>query len=89
MVRQRKNPFSYRLRLVTQARQHGLKAAARAFQTTRPTVRKWVRRFQAQGLKGLEAAPVVGVPVPTRAAAQWPSRSGLCAARSPPSALNA
>ena len=55
MVRQRKNPFSYRLRLVTHARQHGLKAAARAFQTTRPTVRKWVRRFQAQGLKGLEA----------------------------------
>jgi transposase len=55
VVRQMKNAFSYRLRLVTPARQHGLKAAARAFQTTLPTVRKWVRRFQAQGLKGLEA----------------------------------
>jgi len=55
VVRQMQNPFSYRLGLVTHARQHGLKAAARAFQTTRPTVRKWVRRFQAQGLKGLEA----------------------------------
>ena len=55
VVRQMKNPFSYRLCLVTHARQHGLKAAARAFQTTVPTVRKWVRRFRAQGLKGLAA----------------------------------
>jgi transposase len=55
VVRQMKNAFNYRLRLVTHARQHGIKAAARAFQTTVPTVRKWVRRFQAEGLKGLEA----------------------------------
>ena len=54
MVRQMKNPFNYRLRLVTHARQHGIRAAARAFRTTVPTVRKWVRRYQAQGLKGLQ-----------------------------------
>ena len=46
MVRQRKNPFSYRLRLVTHARQHGLQAAARAFPTTRPPVRKGCGAFR-------------------------------------------
>jgi transposase len=54
VVRQMKNAFDYRLRLVTHARQHGIKAAARSFGTTAPTVRKWVRRYEAQGLKGLQ-----------------------------------
>jgi transposase len=54
VVRQMKNAFSYRLRLVMQARQQGIKAAARAFRTTVPTLRKWLRRYQAQGLKGLQ-----------------------------------
>jgi transposase len=53
VVRQMKNAFNYRLRLVTYARCHGIKAAARAFRTTVPTVRKWLRRWEAQGLKGL------------------------------------
>jgi transposase len=55
LVRQMKNPYSYRLALVDYARAHGIKAAARAFQTTVPTVRKWLRRYQAQGAKGLQA----------------------------------
>jgi transposase len=54
VVRQMRNAFNYRLRLVTQARQHGIKAAARAFATTVPTVRKWLRRYEGQGLKGLQ-----------------------------------
>ena len=54
VVRQMKNAFDYRLRLVTHARQHGIKAAARAFRTTVATVRKWRRRYAGQGLKGLE-----------------------------------
>ena len=54
VVRQMPNAFNYRLQLLTQARQHGIKAAARAFGTTVPTVRKWLRRYQAQGLKGLQ-----------------------------------
>ena len=54
LIRQMKNPFNYRLGLVGYARQHGIKAAARAFQTTVPTVRKWLRRYRAQGLKGLQ-----------------------------------
>ena len=54
VIRHMKNAFNYRLRLATHARQHGIKAAARAFSTTVPTVRKWVRRYQAQGLQGLQ-----------------------------------
>jgi len=54
LVRQMKNPFNYRLRLVTHARQHGIKATARAFRTTVPTVRKWVRRWEEHGLEGLK-----------------------------------
>ena len=54
VVRQMPNAFNYRLRLVTHARQHGIKAAARAFRTTLPTVRKWLRRYEGQGLKGLQ-----------------------------------
>jgi len=54
VVRPMKNAFNYRLRLVTHARQHGIKAAARAFRTTVATVRKWRRRHEGQGLKGLQ-----------------------------------
>jgi len=54
VVRQMKNAFNYRLRLVTHARQHGIKAAARAYRATVPTVRKWWRRYEERGLKGLE-----------------------------------
>ncbi len=40
LVRRMNNSFDYRLRLVAHARQHGIKAAARAFQTTVLAVRK-------------------------------------------------
>lgn len=53
LVREMKDAYNHRLRLVQYARQHGLKAAARTFHTTRPTVRKWVRRYQQEGPKGL------------------------------------
>jgi len=53
VIRQMPNAFNYRLYLVAHARQHGIKAAARAFCTTVATVRKWLRRYEAQGLKGL------------------------------------
>lgn len=54
LIREMKNPFNHRRRLVDFARQQGIKAAAREFRSTVPTVRKWLRRYQAQGLKGLE-----------------------------------
>ncbi len=54
LVRQMKNAFNYRLGLVTHARQCGIKATARDFRTTVPTVRKWVRRWEEHGLEGLK-----------------------------------
>lgn len=54
LIRDMPNAFHYRLALVTYARQHGIKAAAREFQTTVPTVRKWLRRYQARKLEGLK-----------------------------------
>jgi transposase len=53
LVREMKNAYNHRLRLVAHARQHGIKATARLFQTTVPTVRKWLRRYQQQGPSGL------------------------------------
>jgi len=53
LVREMKNAYNHRLRLVESAKQRGIKSTARLFTTTVPTVRKWLRRFQQQGLKGL------------------------------------
>src|ERR1700741_4791118 len=53
LIREMKNAYNHRLRLVQYARQEGIKAAARAFQTTVPTVRKWLRRYQQRGPSGL------------------------------------
>jgi transposase len=47
------NAYNHRLRLVQFARRHGIKPTARAFTTTVPTVRKWLRRFQQHGPSGL------------------------------------
>ncbi len=54
VVREMKNAFNYRLQLVTYARQHGIKAAAREYRTPVLTVRKWFRRWKEQGVKGLQ-----------------------------------
>ena len=53
LVREMKDAYNHRLRLVQYARQHGIKPTARAFATTVPTVRKWLRRYQQQGPRGL------------------------------------
>ena len=53
LVRDMKNAYNLRLRLVESARQRGLKPTARLFATTVPTVRKWLRRYQQQGPSGL------------------------------------
>jgi hypothetical protein len=55
LVREMKDAYNHRLRLVESARQHGIKATARLFATTVPTVRKWLRRFQQHGPSGLVA----------------------------------
>jgi transposase len=53
LVREMKDAYNHRLRLVQSARQIGIKPTARLFSTTVPTVRKWLRRFQQQGPSGL------------------------------------
>ena len=54
LVREMRDAYNHRLRLVAYARQQGIKPAARAFATSVPTVRKWLRRFQQQGPSGLQ-----------------------------------
>lgn len=53
LVREMRDAYNHRLRLVQSARQRGIKPTARLFQTTVPTVRKWLRRYQQQGPRGL------------------------------------
>ncbi len=43
-----------RLHVVQHARSHGIKDAARVFNTERNTVRKWLRRYEMCGYTGLE-----------------------------------
>ena len=57
LIREMKDAFNHRLRLVDCARPNGIKAAARFCQTTAPTVRKRVRGYRQQGLKDLPQAP--------------------------------
>jgi len=49
LVREMKNAYNHRLRLVESAKQRGIKPTARLFATTVPTVRKWLRRFEQHG----------------------------------------
>jgi Helix-turn-helix domain len=46
LVREMKDAYNHRLRLVESARQRGIKPTARLFATTAPSVRKWVRRYR-------------------------------------------
>jgi len=54
LVREMRDAYNHRLRLVQSARQRGIKPTGRLFQTTVPTVRKWLRRYLQQGLSGLQ-----------------------------------
>ena len=55
LVREMKDAYNHRLRLVESAKQRGIKPTARLFATTVPTVRKWLRRHQQHGPSGLVA----------------------------------
>ncbi len=48
-----KNIFDFRYKMVKFALEHSISEAAREFSTTRKTVRKWVKRFNESGFKGL------------------------------------
>src|SRR5690349_11694722 len=53
LVREMKDPYNHRLRLVESLKQRGIKATARLFGTTVPTIRKWLRRYEQHGPSGL------------------------------------
>src|SRR5579863_4887311 len=53
LIREMRDAYNHRLRLVESVRQRGIKPTARLFATTVPTVRKWFRRFQQHGPSGL------------------------------------
>jgi len=53
LVREMRNAYNHRLRLVESARQRGIKPTARLFATTVSTVRKWLRRYLQHGPTGL------------------------------------
>ncbi len=60
MIRSKDHKFSLRLQMVLYARSHGIRPAARAFDTTPKTVRRWVARFNRGGrsaLRDLSRAP--------------------------------
>jgi transposase len=46
--------FNLRLEIVLCAREHGLSETSRRYETTRKTVRKWLRRHETRGLDGLK-----------------------------------
>ncbi len=48
-----RNLFHYRMIMVNYALQHGIKPAAVEFMCSKNTIRKWLRRYAEQGLKGL------------------------------------
>lgn len=54
MIRNYKDKKYVRLKMVDYAKKHGNKPAARMFGATVKTVRKWLRRWEEAGLKGLE-----------------------------------
>ncbi len=53
LVREMRDAYNHRLRLVDSAGQRGIKPTARLFATTVPTVRKWLRRYRRHGPSGL------------------------------------
>ena len=53
MIRSKNHKFDYRLCLALHAKKHGIKAAARAFDCSRTTVRLWLRRYEQHGRWGL------------------------------------
>src|SRR5713101_1194666 len=54
LVREMKNPYNHRLRLVESVRERGIKPTARLFAASTLTVRKWWRRYQQLGPSGLQ-----------------------------------
>ena len=53
VIKDTSNPFNIRVNMVNFTLRYGIKAAAREFSCSRNTIRKWLRRYRASGLTGL------------------------------------
>jgi transposase len=53
LIREMRDAYNHRLRLVASVRERGIKPTARLFATSALTVRKWWRRYQQHGPSGL------------------------------------
>ena len=53
ILKDSKDPYWFRVKLVQYAAKYSIKGAARYFSCSRNTVRKWLRRWQKDGPKGL------------------------------------
>ena len=53
VLRDSKDPYYFRVKLVEYEVKHGIKAAAKYFSCSRNTGRKWLRRWRLEGPKGL------------------------------------
>ena len=54
IIKDMSNKFNFRFSMVRYALQNSISEAAREYKTTRKTVRKWVKRYQEEGLEGLK-----------------------------------
>jgi transposase-like protein len=63
-----RNKFDVRLKMVKIAKNRRISEAARIFETTRNTVRKWLVRYREEGLSGLKEKSRAPKSIPQKAA---------------------
>jgi transposase len=63
-MRDKSGKYDLRLRMVKYAKQHGIKPAAKLFDTTPKTIRKWLRRYEQERLAGLNELPRIPLSCP-------------------------
>jgi transposase-like protein len=63
-MKNKADKYDLRLRIINFAKQHGVKPAARLFDTTPKTVRKWLKRYKQERLAGLNELPRIPLNCP-------------------------
>ena len=63
-IKGKADKYDLRLRMVNYAKKHGVKPAARLFETMPKTVRKWLRRYEQERLAGLNELPRIPLNCP-------------------------
>jgi transposase len=83
MARSTNHRFDLRLHLVREALAKGIRAAAALFQCSRNTVRKWLRRFEADGIAGLQEQSRAPKTCPHKTSAEHEAQVLHCRRRVP------